>query len=88
MFQPHRKGVNTPCVQLVKSLVSIQETIKDLPVGGRIKWFVKQWEERGAHPFQVDVIQQLSRSQYIISGYSDVNKNNALSTLTFLPKMP
>ena len=43
---------------LVKVPIYIQENIKDLPVGGRLKWFVKQWEEQGAHLFQLDLLKQ------------------------------
>ena len=76
-------------VQLFKSIVFIEE--KDLPVGGRVKWFEKQRAEKGSHPFQVDLIRQgyqlpfrdhpkLSRNPCIISGYIDIDKENALST--------
>ena len=37
------EGVKTTVSQ---ALVFIQENIKDLLVGGRLKWFVKQWEEK------------------------------------------
>ena len=38
------------CVQ--ESIIFIQESLKDLPVGGKLKYFVPQWERRGAHQFQ------------------------------------
>ena len=86
-----QEGVKTPCVQLVKVSVSTQENIKDLPVGGRLKWFINEWEKQGAHPFHLDLLRlgyrlpfrehpKLSRTPCIISSYSKVDKNNALST--------
>ena len=86
-----QEGVKTPCVQLVKVSVSSQENIKDLPVGGRLKWFINEWEKQGAHPFHLDLLRlgyrlpfrehpKLSRTPCIISSYSEVDKNNALST--------
>ena len=93
------EGVKTPCVQLVKFPVSILENTKDLPVGGRLKWFAKQWKIQGAHPFQVNLLKvgyrlpfkehpKLSRTPCIVSGYSEVDKNNALSTsILYSPKM-
>ena len=86
-----QEGVKTPCIQLVKVPVSIQENVKDLPVRGRLKWFINEWEKQGAHPFHLDLLRlgyrlpfrehpRLSRTPCIISSYSDVDKNNALST--------
>ena len=85
------EGVKTPSVQLGKVPLYIQENIKDLPVGGRLKWFVEHWEQQGAHPFQLDLLRQgyrlpfrdhpkLSRTPCIHSEYNDADKDNALST--------
>ena len=52
------EGVKTLRVQLVKVLIYIQENIKDIPVGGRLKWFVTQWKEQGSHPVQLDLLRQ------------------------------
>ena len=64
---------------------------KRSPSGGRLKWFVTQWEEQWSHPFQLELLRQgyhlpfkehpkLSRTPCIYSGYSEVNKENALLT--------
>ena len=85
------EGVKTPSVRLGKVPLYIQENIKDLPVGGRLKWFVEHWEKQGAHPFQLDLLRQgyrlpfrdhpkLSRTPCIHSEYNDTDKVNALST--------
>ena len=87
---PH-EGVKTPCVQLVMIPVSTQENIKGLPLGGRLKWFIKEWERQVAHTCHLDLLRlgyrlpfrehpKLSRIPCIISSYSDVDKNNVLST--------
>ena len=60
-------------------------------MGGRLKWFINEWEKQGAHPFHLDLLRlgyrlpfrehpRLSRTPCIISSYSEVDKNNALST--------
>ena len=85
------EGAKTPCVQLSKASIYTQENIKDLPVGGRLKWFVKQWEQHGAHPFHLDILKQgyrlpfrdhpkLSRTPCIHSGYNEIDKDSALSS--------
>ena len=84
------EGSKTPCVQLSKAPIYTQENTKDLPVGGRLKWFVKQWEQQGAHPFHLDILKQgyrlpfrdhpkLSRTPCIHSGYNKIDKDSALS---------
>ena len=55
-FHSPPEGEKTPCAQLRN--VFIQENIKDLPVGGRLRWFVDQWESRGSHHFQTDILKQ------------------------------
>ena len=61
------------------------------PSGGRLKWFINQWEQQGAHPFHLDILKQgyrlpfrdhpkLSRTPCIHSGNSEIDKDNALST--------
>ena len=60
-------------------------------MGGRLKWFVKQWEQQGAHPFHLDILKQgyrlpfkdhpqLSRTPCIHSGYNKIDKDSALSS--------
>ena len=60
-------------------------------MGGRLKWFVKQWEQQGAHPFYLDILKQsyrlpfrdhpkLSRTPCIHSGYNEIDKDSDLST--------
>ena len=60
-------------------------------MGGRLKWFVKQWEQQGAHPFHLDILKQgyrlpfrdhpkLSKTPCIHSGYNKIDKDSALSS--------
>ena len=90
-IQTPPEGAKTPCVQLSKASIYTQENIKDLPVGGRLKWFVKQWEQQGAHPFHLDILKQgyrlpfrdhpkLSRTPCIHSRYNEIDKDSALSS--------
>ena len=90
-IQTAPEGAKTQCVQLSKASIYTQENIKDPPLGGRLKWFVKQWEQQGAHPFHLDILKQgyrlpfrdhpkLSRTPCIHSGYNEVDKDSALSS--------
>ena len=71
--------------------VKIQEKTKDLPVGGRLRQFLPEWEKHGPHQLITGLIRDgyklpfrerpsLSRVPCIISSYTGFDKQNALWT--------
>ena len=80
------RSQETPNLVQFKS-VFIQE--KDLPVGGRLRQFLPEWEKHGSHQLIVGLIRDgyklpfrehpnLSRVPCIISSYAGFDKQNAL----------
>ena len=87
-----QEGVKTPSVQ--SHIVFIQDQVQkenNLKVGSRLKLFLPVWKNLGAHHSIQNLIAEgyklpfrerpkLSRTPCIISGFSDLNKQSALST--------
>ena len=82
------RSQDTPNLVKFKS-VFIQE--KDLPVGGRLRQFLPEWEKHGSHQLITGLIRDgyklpfrecpnLSRVPCIISSYAGFDKQNALWT--------
>ena len=80
------EGEKTLCVQSKSVFIHEQP-----PVGGRLSQFVSQWELNKAHPAILGIIKEgyklpfrerpkLTRQPFIVSGYVDSNRQNALST--------
>ena len=72
--------------------VYIQEKAKDLPVGGRLRQFLPEWEKHGSHRLITGLIRDgyklpfrerpnLSRVPCIISSYAGFDKQNAYGPL-------
>ena len=94
---PTRGGENSGCTVIDTSnlvqfkSVYIQEKVKDLPVGGRLRQFLPEWEKHGSHRLITGLIRDgyklpfrecpdLSRVPCIISSYTGFDKQNALWT--------
>ena len=87
-----QEGVKTPSVQ--SHIVFIQDQVQNennLKVGSRLKLFLPVWKNLGAHHSIQNLIAEgyklpfrerpkLSRTPCIISGFSDLNKQSALSS--------
>ena len=81
----------TPGSQLsVVISVFTQECSKEIKVGARLQKFAHVWEQRGVHPHQLALLTQgyklpfithphLSRSPCVISGYTNLEKDDALA---------
>ena len=95
VYSPHRRGrklvVQSHYISNLIQFKSvyIQEKVKDLPVGGRLRQFLPEWEK--LHRFITGLITDgyklpfrecpnLSRVPCIISSYAGFDKQNALCT--------
>ena len=84
----------TLCVQDISNQVqfnSVQEKLQNLPVGGRLRQFLPEWERLGSHRLITGLIRDgyklpfrerpnLSRVPCIVSSYAGFDKQNALWT--------
>ena len=92
---PTRGGENSGCtVSETPNLVQFKSVFiqeKDLPVGGRLRQFLPEWEKHGSHQLITGLIKDgyklpfrerpnLSRVPCIISSYAGFDKQNALWT--------
>ena len=88
------EGEKTLCVQDISNQVqfnSVQEKLQNLPVGGRLRQFLPEWERLGSHGLITGLIRDryklpfrerpnLSRVPCIVSSYAGFDKQNALWT--------
>ena len=88
------EGEKILCVQDTSNQVqfnSVQEKLQNLPVGGRLRQFLAEWERLGSHQLITGLIRDgyklpfrecpnLSRVPCIVSSYAGFDKQNALWT--------
>ena len=92
---PSRGGENSVCTGYIQpssvKSVHIQEKLQNLPVGGRLRQFLPEWEKLGSHQLIIGLIRDgyklpfrerpnLSRVPCIVSSYAGFDKQNALWT--------
>ena len=81
----------TPCVQSLQEREKTPCTKSDIPVGGRLRRFLAQWEHQGAHRSILSLLRDgyklpfrerpnLSRVPCITSGYAGSDRQSALLT--------
>ena len=89
--QSLQERAKTPCVQSLQERAKIPCTKSDIPVGGRLRRFLPQWEHQGAHPSILSLLRDgyklpfrerpnLSRVPCITSSYAGSDRQSALLT--------
>ena len=89
--QSLQERAKTPCVQSLQEREKTPCTKSVIPVGGRLRRFLTQWEHQGAHRSILSLLRDgyklpfrerpnLSRVPCITSGYADSDRQSALLT--------
>ena len=90
-FHPHTPPEGEKCVQSLQEREKTPCTKSDLPVGGRLRRFLVQWEHQGAHHSILSLLKDgyklpfrerpnLSRVPCITSSYANSDRQSALLT--------